>query len=156
MSVFDCVYILSGTTGYVSGFFYFSCTHGLYLAHWASQSTICSQSLFKTHVKKKKKKKNSCPLSQWCHPTLSFFCALFPSSFNFPQHLILFQWVISLHQVAKVLEFQLQCQFLQCIQENWFPLGSTGCISLQSKGLFRVFTTTTVQKHQFFGTQLSL
>ena len=58
---------------------------------------------------------NSCPLSQWCHPTLSFFCALFPSSFNFPQHLNLFQWVISLHQVAKVLEFQLQCQFLQCI-----------------------------------------
>ena len=64
------------------------------------------------------------------------------------QHQSLFQWVNSLHQVAKVLEFQLQHQ-------DWFPLGWMGWISLQSKGLSRVFSNTTVQKHQFFGTQLS-
>ena len=92
---------------------------------------------------------NSCPLSQWCHPTI---------------------WVSSLHQVAKVLEFQLQYQSFQWIvreywfpefkgniqREYWFPLGLTGWISWLSKGLSRVFSNTTVLKRQFFGAQLSL
>ena len=60
------------------------------------------------------------------------------------------------HQVAKVLELQLQHQFFQWIFRGWFPLGLTGLISLQSKGLSRVFSNTTVQKHQFFSTQPSL
>ena len=60
-----------------------------------------------------------------------------PPAFNLSQHQDPFQWVSSSHQVAKVLEFQLQ----QNIQD-WFPLGLTGLISLQSKGLSRVFTNT--------------
>ena len=72
-----------------------------------------------------------------------------PPAFNLSQHQGLFKWVRSSQQVAKVLEFQLQCQ-------DWSPLGWTGWISLQSKGLSRVFSNTTVQKHPFFGTQLSL
>ena len=67
-----------------------------------------------------------------------------------------FQWVSSLHHAAKVLEFQLQHQSFQWLIQDWFPLGWTGWISLQSKGLSRVFSNTTVQKHQFFSAQLSL
>ena len=77
-----------------------------------------------------------------------------PSSptFNLSQHQGLYNWVSSLYQVAKVLEFHLQHQSFQ----HWSPLGWTGWISLQSKGLSRVFSNMTVQKHQFFGAQLSL
>ena len=77
-----------------------------------------------------------------------------PPALNLSQHQGLFQQVSSLHQVAKVLEFQLQHQSFQWIF-NWSPLGWTGWISLQSKGLSRVFSNTTVQNHQFFGAQLS-
>ena len=74
-------------------------------------------------------------------------------AFNLSQQR-LFKWVSSLHQVAKVLEFQLQHQSFQ-----WTPrtdLLRMDCwISLQPKGLSRVFSNTTVQKHQFFGAQLS-
>ena len=76
-------------------------------------------------------------------------------AFNLSQHRGLFQWGFCLHQVAKVLEFQLQ-HVLQMNIQNWSPWGWTGWISLQSKGLSRIFSSTTVQKHQFFGTQLSL
>ena len=72
-----------------------------------------------------------------------------PTAFNLSQHQGLFKWVSSLHQVAKLLEFQLQHQSFQ-----W--MFRTGWISLQSKGLSRVFSNTTVQKHQFFGAQVSL
>ena len=65
-----------------------------------------------------------------------------------------FQWVSSLHQVAKLLELQLQHQSFQWKIQGWFPLGWTGWVSLQSKGLSRIFSSTRVQKHQFFGTQL--
>ena len=75
-----------------------------------------------------------------------------PSAFNLSQHEGLFKWVSSSHQVAKVLEFQLQHQSFQSNTQDWSPLGWTGRISLQSKGLSRVFSNTTVQKHQFFGT----
>ena len=78
-----------------------------------------------------------------------------PPTFNLSQHQGLFQWLSSSHQVAKVLEFQLPIVLPMNIQD-WFPLGLIGWISLQSKGLSRVFSNTTVQKHQFFGTQLFL
>ena len=74
--------------------------------------------------------------------------SIFPS-LSLPIFQGLFQWVSSSHQVAKILEFQLQHQSFQWIV-------SSGWISLQSKGLSRVFSNTTVQKHQFFGAQLSL
>ena len=76
-----------------------------------------------------------------------------PQAFNLSQHQGLFKWVSSLHQVAKVLEFQLQHQsFLWTLKTS----GWTGWISLQSKGISRVFSNTTVQKHQFFSAQPSL
>ena len=74
----------------------------------------------------------SCPLSS---PS--------PPAFSLSQHQGLFKWVSSSHQVAKVLECQLQ---LPVNIQDWFPLGWTGWISLQSKGLSRVFSNTTVQK----------
>ena len=81
-----------------------------------------------------------------------------PSSaaLNLSQHQCLFKWVSSSHQVAKVLEFQLEQQSFQWTLRTWLPVGWTGWISLQSKGLSRVFSNTTVQKHQFFSAQLSL
>ena len=72
------------------------------------------------------------------------------------QHQGLFQWVSSSYEVAKLLEFQLQHQSFQWTPRTDLLKGWTGWISLQSKGLSRVFSNTTVQKHQFFGTQLSL
>ena len=78
-----------------------------------------------------------------------------PPALSLSQHQGLFQWVSSL-QVAKVLEFQLQHQSLQWTLRTDLFLGWSGWISLQSKGLSRVFFIITVQKHLFFGTQHSL
>ena len=75
------------------------------------------------------------------HPLLF----LFPAAFNLSQHQSLFQWVSPSYQVAKVLELQLQHQVLPINIQDWFALGLTGWISLQSKGLSRVFNTT-IQK----------
>jgi len=74
---------------------------------------------------------------------------------NPSQHHSLSQWVNSSHEVAKVLEFQLLASFLPKNTQDWSPLEWTGWISLQSKGLSRISSNTTVQKHQFFGAQLS-
>ena len=72
-----------------------------------------------------------------------------PPAFNLSQHQALFQWVSSSYQVALASILPMNIQ-------DWFPLGLTGLISLQSKGLSRVFSNTTIQKHQFFSAQLSL
>ena len=99
---------------------------------------------------------NSCPSSQWCHPTISssvvpFSSCLqfFPASVSFPmsQFFASGGQSIGVSASASVLPMNIQ---------DWFPLGQTGWISLQSKGLTRVFSNTTVQKHQFFSAQLSL
>ena len=82
-------------------------------------------------------------------------CPPSPPAFNLSQHQGLFQGVSSLRQVAKVLEFQLQHSPSMNIQD-WFPLGLAGLISLLFKGLSRVFSNITVQKHQFFSVQPSL
>ena len=76
-------------------------------------------------------------------------------SFNLSQHQGLFQWVSSLHGGQSIGALASASVLPMNIQE-WFPLGWTGWISVQSKGLSRVFSNTTVQKHQFFGAQLSL
>ena len=98
---------------------------------------------------------NSCPLSQWCYPTISSSIIPFSShfqscpasgSFKMRQFFASGSQNIGISTSASVLPMNIQ---------DWFPLGWTGWISLQSKGLSRVFTTT-VQKHQFFGAQLSL
>ena len=94
---------------------------------------------------------NSCPLSQWCHPTISSSVICFsscpqsvPASGSFPMSQLFASGGVS----ASALVFPVNTQ-------DWSPLGWTGWISLQSKGLSRVFSNTTVQKHQFFSTQLS-
>ena len=89
---------------------------------------------------------NSCPLSQWCYLTISSsatFCFCLQS---FP--------LSSLHQGGQSIR-ALASVFPMNIW-GWFPLGLTGFISLLSKGLSRVFSSTTVWKHQFFGTRPSL
>ena len=78
-----------------------------------------------------------------------------PPDLNLSQHQGLFQWINSLHQVAKVLGVSALTSVLPINTQDW-SLGWIGWISLQSKGLSRVFSNTTVQKHQCFGTQLSL
>ena len=98
---------------------------------------------------------NSCPLSQWCHPTISssvvpFSCPQsFPASGSFQMSQLFASGgqSIGVSALTSVLPMNTQ---------DWSPLGWTGWISLLSKGLSRVFSNTTVQKHQFFGAQLSL
>ena len=82
------------------------------------------------------------------HPLLSPF----PPAFHLSQHQGLFQWVSSSHQVAKV---SASASVLPMNIQDWLHLGLTGLISLLSKELSRVFSSTTVQKHQFFSTQPS-
>ena len=99
---------------------------------------------------------NPCPSSWWCHPTISSSVVpfsscpqSFPASGSFPmsQHFASGGQNIGVSASTSVLPMNIQ---------DWSPLGWTGWISLQSKGLSRVFSNTTVQKHQFFSAQLSL
>ena len=98
---------------------------------------------------------NSCPLSQWYHPTIlsSVFpfssLQFFPASGSFRVS----QFFASGGQSTRV---STSASVLSVNIQDWFPLGLTSFISLQSKGLSRVFSNTTVQKHQFFCAQLSL
>ena len=78
-----------------------------------------------------------------------------PPPFNLSQHQGLFKWVSSSHQVAKVLELQLQAAVLPMSIQGWSPLGLTGLTSLRSNSFSRVFSSTTIWKHQFFGVQPS-
>ena len=99
---------------------------------------------------------DSCPSNRWCHPAISSSVIPFsacpqslPASESFPMSQF-FSWggrSTGVSASASVLPMNIQ---------DWFPLGWTGWISLQSKRLSRVFSNTTLQKHQFFGTQLSL
>ena len=99
---------------------------------------------------------DSCPLSWWHHPTISSSVSPFSSclksflasgSFPVRQFFAPSGQSIGASASASVLPMNIQ---------EWFPLGWIGWISLQSKGLSRVFSNTTVQKHQFFGARLSL
>ena len=103
---------------------------------------------------------NWCPLSQWCHPAISssvipfFSCPhSFPASGSFTVSQLFISRGQSIRASASASVLQLNIQYSFPLG---FPLGLTGLISLQSKGLLRVFSTTTVQKHRFFGAQLSL
>ena len=98
---------------------------------------------------------NPCSLSPWCHPTISFsvipFSACpqsFPASGSFPMSQLFASGGENIGVSALTSVFPMNTQ-------DWSPFGWTGWISLQSKGLSRVFSCTTVQKHQFFSTQLS-
>ena len=98
---------------------------------------------------------NSCPSSRWCHPAISSSVSPFsscpqslPASGSFPMSQR-FAWG------GQSIGVSALASFLPKNTQDWSPLGWMGCISLQSKGLSRVFSNTTVQKHQFFGAQLS-
>ena len=99
---------------------------------------------------------NSCPFSRWCHPIISSFVVpfsfclqSFPASGSFPMSQLFSSGGQSIRVSASASVLPMNIQ-------DWFPLGWTGWISLQSQGLSRVFSNTTVQKHQFFGAQYSL
>ena len=99
---------------------------------------------------------NSCPLSWWCHPTVSSSIVPFsscPQSFPASGSFQMSQLFTSGGQSIGV---SASTSILPMNIQDWYPLWWTGWISLQSKGLSRVFSNTTVQKHQFFSTQLSL
>ena len=94
----------------------------------------------------------SCPLSRWCHTTISFFIVSLSSH---PQSFA--AWgSFQMSQLFTSGEVSASTSVLPMNPQDWYPLGWSGCIFLQSMGLSRVFSNTTVQKHQFFGTQLSL
>ena len=122
----------------------------LFATPWtAARSTPCPSSTPGVYP-------NPCPSSQWCHPTISFSVVpfssclqSFPTSRSFPMSQLFARGCqnIGVSGLASVLPMNTQ---------DWSPLGWTGWISLQSKGLSRVFSNTTVQKHQFFSVQLSL
>ena len=97
---------------------------------------------------------NPCPSSQWCHPNISCSVVPFsscpqslPASGSFPMRK-LFPWG------GQSIRVSASTSVLPMNTQDW-SLGWSGCISLQSKGLSRVFSNTTVQNHQFFGAQLS-
>ena len=99
---------------------------------------------------------NSCPLSRWCHPTVSFSVVPFSSHLqSFPASGS-FQMSQLSASGGQSIGASASTSVLPMDFQDWFPLGWTCWISLQSKGLSRVFSNTTVQKHQFFGAQLSL
>ena len=100
---------------------------------------------------------NSCPLSQWCHLTILSFVIV-----PFSSHLQSFlesgssQMSHFFASGGQSIGVSASASVLSMSIQYWFPLGWTGLISWQSKGLSRVFSNTTVQKHQFSGAQLSL
>ena len=99
---------------------------------------------------------NACPLSRWCHPTISSSVVPFsscPQSFPASGSFQMSQLFASGGQSIRA---SASTSVLPMNTQDWSPLGWTGWISLQSKGLSRVFSNTTVQNHQFFGAQLSL
>ena len=98
---------------------------------------------------------NSCPSSRWCYPFISSSAIpfsphlqSFPASGSFPisQFFTSGSQSIGVSASASILPMNIQ---------DWFPLGWTGWISLQPKGLSRIFSINTMQKHQFFGIRLS-
>ena len=99
---------------------------------------------------------NSCPLSQWCHLTISSSVVPFSSCpQSFPK-LGSFQMSQLFASGGQNNGVSASASVLPMNTQDWSPLGWAGWISLQSKGLSRVFSNTTVQKHQFFSAQLSL
>ena len=99
---------------------------------------------------------NSCPLSQWCHPNISCSDAFFsscPQSFPASGSFLMSKLFTSGGQSIGV---SASASVLPINIQDWFLLGLTSLISLLSKGLSRVFSSTTIQNHQFFGTWPSL
>ena len=99
---------------------------------------------------------NSCPLSPWCHLTISSSVVPFSSCLQSLPASGSFQMSQLFTAGGQSIGVSASASALPMNTQDWSPLGWTGWISLQSKGLSRVFSNNTVQKHQFFGAQLSL
>ena len=99
---------------------------------------------------------NSCPLRWWCHPTITSSVVPFSSCLPSFQASGSFQMNQFFASGGQSIGASASASVLPMNTQDWSPLGWTGCISLQPKGISTVFSNTTVQKHQFFGTQLSL
>ena len=98
---------------------------------------------------------DSCPLSRWCHPTILSFVIPFSSHLQSSPASGCFQMSQFFISGSQSIEVSASASVLPMNIQDWFPWELTGLISLQSKGLARVFSNTTVQKHQFFGAQLT-
>ena len=129
---------------------------------WSSVTQLCPTLCNPVHTRPPypsptpKVYSNSCPLSRWCHPTISSYLGLFSShlqSFPASGSFLVSQFCTSGGQNTGV---SASASVLPMNIQDWSPLGWTGWISLQSKGLWRVFSKTIVQKHQLFSAQLSL
>jgi len=99
---------------------------------------------------------NPCPLSQWCHATISSSVIPFSSCPQSSPASGSFQMSQLFASGSQSIGVSASASVHPMNTKDWYPLGWTGWISLQSKGLSRVVSNTTVQKHQFFGTQPSL
>ena len=99
---------------------------------------------------------NPCPSSWWCHPTISSSVIPFSSCPQWFPASGSFQMSQLFTSCGQSIGVSASTSVLPMNTQDWSPLEWTGWISLQSKGLSRVFSNTTVQKHQFFGAQLSL
>ena len=97
---------------------------------------------------------NPCPSSRWCHPAISSYVVPSPPAPNPSQHQGLFQWVNTAWG-GQSTGVSASASVLPKKSQGWSPSEWTSWISLQSKALSRVFSNTTVQKHQFFGAELS-
>ena len=98
---------------------------------------------------------NLCPTSRWCHPTISSPAVPSPPASIFPSIRVFSNESALSIRWPKYWSFSFNI-VLPLNMQGWFPLALTGLISLQSKGLSRVFSNTTVRKYQFFGAQPSL
>ena len=99
---------------------------------------------------------NSCPLSWWCHPPISSSVIPFSSCLQSCPALGSFPMSQFFASGGQSIAASASTSVLPMNIQDWFPLGLTGLISLESKGVSRVFSNATVQKHQFFGAQPSL
>ena len=99
---------------------------------------------------------NSCPLSRWCHPPISSFVVPFSSCLQSFSASGSFQMSLLFASRGQSIRVSALASVLPMNIQDWFPLGWTGWISLQSKGLSSVFSSTTVRKHQFFSAYPSL
>ena len=145
LKIFHCIYLLYFVYLFIwqllfscSAVFYCLWPHGLQLTRPPCPSPsprACS---------------NSCPLSQWCHPTISSSVVPFSSCFQSSpaSGYFLMSWPFA--SAGQSIEASASASVLSMNIQGWFPLGLTGWISLQPKGLSRVFSNTTIRKHQFF------
>ena len=136
----------------------FWCPHSVQFSHWVMFNSLQPHGLQHTRPPCPSATtgacSNSCPWSQWCHLTIS--SSVVPFSSRFQLFLASGSFPISQFFTSggQSIGVSASTSVLPVNVQNWFPLGWTGWISFQSKGLSRIFSNITVQKHQFFGTRL--